>query len=176
MDEKQTAAEFLSSFLQRNIDVNGTGFMVRSQDYNVLEGIPLYPNLLFADFELWINATALSYKVTSLKESFSFRLHRSTTTISADIKMQNAFQQFISFLKSLKNRSSEFNNVINKNAIGFIQFWCKGLAHRLMRTPKSKRNNLSVAVFLKNCKQHADTLVPNNGFDRWRLEALNLLC
>lgn len=165
MDEKQMAAEFLAVFLQRNIDVNGTGFMLRSQDYNSLGGIPLYPNLLFADFELWINATTFSYKITSLKECFSFRLHQSTTTVSADIKMQNAFQQFIFFLKDLKNKNSEFNNAVCKNAIEFIQFWCKGLAHRLMRTPKSKRNNLSVAVFLKHCKQHADTLVPNNDFE-----------
>jgi dTDP-4-dehydrorhamnose 3,5-epimerase-like enzyme len=49
MDEKQSADEFLSSFLQKNIDVNGTGFMLRSVHYNKLEGIPQYPNLLFAD-------------------------------------------------------------------------------------------------------------------------------
>jgi glycosyltransferase involved in cell wall biosynthesis len=165
MDEKQTAAEFLSSFLQRNIDVNGTGFMMRSKDYNVIGGIPLYPNLLFADFELWIKASEISYKRTSLKECFLFRLHKSTTTISADIKMQNAFKQFIYFLQALKNKNAEFDNVIRNDAIGFIQFWCKGLTHRLMRTPKSKRNNLSVALFLSECKQYADILVPGNNFN-----------
>ena len=46
MDEKQNASDFLSSFLQRKIDVNGTGFMLRSKDYDKLGGIPCsYPNL-----------------------------------------------------------------------------------------------------------------------------------
>jgi glycosyltransferase involved in cell wall biosynthesis len=165
MDEKQTAVEFLSSFLQRNIDVNGTGFMMRSKDYEKLDGIPTYPNLLFADFELWIKATDSSYKATSKQECFSFRIHQSTTTISADIKMQKAFEKFIDFLYILKNKDIEFEKAITENAIGFIQFWCKGLAHRLMRTPKAKRGNLSVEVFLKKCKAYADLLVPGNYFN-----------
>jgi hypothetical protein len=165
MDEKQTAAEFLSSFLQGNIDVNGTGFMLRSKDYDRLGGIPAYPNLLFADFELWINATKLFYKITGINEAFSFRLHQSTTTISADVRMQKAFEQFIYFLNGLKNKNAEFKEVINNYAIGFIHFWCKALAHRLLRTPKLKRGDLSVACFLKKCKSFADLLVPGNNFN-----------
>ena len=119
-------------------------------------------------------ATEISYKISSLQEGFSFRLHQSTTTISADVKMQNAFKQFIYFLQSLKNRNAEFDNVINRNAIAFLQFWCKGLAHRLMRTPKSKRNNLSVALFLNQCKQYADALVPSNNFNPLKDVSVNL--
>ncbi len=70
MKEKQTAAEFLSCFLQRNIDVNGTGFMMRSKDYDAIGGIPSYPNLLFADFELWIKLTSLNYKVICFCRGF----------------------------------------------------------------------------------------------------------
>ncbi len=142
MEIKQNASKFLSSFLQGKIDVNGTGFMMRSKDYNILGGISFYPNLLFADFELWIKGTELSYKVTSAEESFSFRLHQSTTAISADIKMQQGFEQFIYFLAILKKSDKEYDNVIKKDAIGFIQFWCKGLAHRLIRTPKSKKSSI----------------------------------
>jgi len=174
MDEKQTAAEFLSSFLQRNIDVNGTGFMLKSKDYDTLGGIPSYPNLLFADFELWIKAAEFAYKVTSYKEAFSFRLHESTTTVSKDIKMQKAFERFIYFLHSLKSKSIEFEKAISQNAIGFIQFWCKGLAHRLMRTPKPKRNNLSVAIFLKDCKKYADQLMPDNNFHPLNIGSIRL--
>jgi glycosyltransferase involved in cell wall biosynthesis len=164
MAEKQTAAEFLSSFLQRNIDVNGTGFMLRSKDFDTLGGIPSYPNLLFADFELWIKATGFTYKATSNREVFSFRLHQSTTTVSTDVKMQKAFEQFISFLQSLKSKSIDFEKVILQYATDFIRFWCKGLTHRLLRTPKQQRNNLSVESFLKDCKQYADRLVPDNNF------------
>ncbi|MEP6465362.1 MAG: glycosyltransferase family 2 protein [Parafilimonas sp.] len=165
MDTKQNASEFLASFLQRKIDVNGTGFIMRAKDYNELGGMPSYPNLLFADFELWINSTEISYKMTSDQECFSFRLHQSTTTISADIKMQNAFERFIHFLHSLQLRNWEFDEMIKQNAIGFISVWCKGLTHRLLRTPKEKRHNLSVSLFSLQCKNYADILVPNNSFD-----------
>ncbi|MFT4152590.1 glycosyltransferase family 2 protein [Parafilimonas sp.] len=174
MKEKQTATEFLSFFLQAGIDVNGTGFMLRSKDYYMLGGIPAYPNLLFADFELWINIVALSYLAVSSKECFSFRLHQSTTAISADIKMQAAFKQFMIFLQELKNTNTGYNFVITKYAIGFIQFWCKGLAHRLMRTPKEKRGNLSVAVFLDECKFYADILAPGNNYKPESNASVNL--
>jgi glycosyltransferase involved in cell wall biosynthesis len=163
MYEKETANVFLEKFLQRKIDVNGTGFMLRSKDYDQLGGIPPYPNLLFADFELWINATKLSYKVTSNMECFSFRLHESTTTISTDVKMQSAFERFIYFLRSLKC-DEMFNNVIEQDAVNFIFIWCRSLTHRLLRTPKSKRDGLSVSVFLEKCKNYADDLVPGNSF------------
>src|SRR6266498_4274334 len=62
MDEIQSATEFLAAFLTGIIDTMGTGFMMRARDYHECGGIPAYPNLLFADFELWINLTGKSYK------------------------------------------------------------------------------------------------------------------
>ena len=165
MDERQNAAEFLAAFLQNKIDINGTGFMMRSEDYDAAGGIPSYPSLLFADFELWIRLTARCYMATSTKECFSFRIHRSTTSISADLKLHQAFAQFIKYLKNLKQESATFESVILDYAIPFVRFWCKGLTHRLLRTPKDKRNNLCVSLFLKQCKKYADELAPGNNFD-----------
>ncbi len=76
MKEKEDGPEFLQSILQNKIDIVGTGFMMRSKDYNAAGGIPAYyPNLLFADFELWLKLTDKNYKATSEKECFYFRLH-----------------------------------------------------------------------------------------------------
>ena len=172
MDERQDAAEFLAGFLQNKIDINGTGFMMRSQDYDTAGGIPSYPNLLFADFELWIRLTAIDYMVASSEECFSFRVHRSTTSISTDLKLHHAFALFIKYLENLKEQNPIFENVIRDYAIPFIRFWCKGLTHRLLRTPKEKRNNLRVSLFLSQCKKYADELVPGNNFDP--LETLSL--
>jgi GT2 family glycosyltransferase len=61
-------AAFLQSFLTGNIDIMGTGFMMRAKDYDAVGGIPAaYPNLLFADMELWLRLTMKGYKVTSPK-------------------------------------------------------------------------------------------------------------
>lgn len=156
MKKVETSADFLSSFLSNTIDVMGTGFMMRSKDYDIMGGIPIYPNLLFADFELWLRLTQLNYKATAETTCFSFRLHQSTTTNSPDIKFQQAFEKFISFLADFNK--ADLNKVIQEKAAPFLLFYCKGLSHRLLRTPKSKREGLTVKKFIANCKEYARQL------------------
>jgi hypothetical protein len=147
------------------IDIMGTGFMMRSKHYDDVGGIPPYPNLLFADFELWINLTKKSYKATASKECFAFRKHISTTSTSPDTKMQQAFFRFIAYLNSLKKEDNSFATVIDNYALIFISIYCKGLAHRLLRTPFKKRQGETVSAFLEKCKRFADELVQNNQFE-----------
>jgi glycosyltransferase involved in cell wall biosynthesis len=165
MDEVQSAAEFLSFFLANQIDTMGTGFMMRSRDYDTCGGIPSrYPNLLFADFELFINLTKMGYKATTVVEAFSFRLHQSMTTTSSDLKFHESFAIFIDYLYSLKTDAG-FDSVINRYAVDFLNLYCKGLSHRLLRTPLGKRNGKSVRYFIALTKSYADKLVPGNNFD-----------
>lgn len=165
MPEKEHAPEFLASVFKNQIDLFGTGYMMRSKDYDKLGGIPRYPNLLFADFELWTELTRLQYKVTSPEECFSYRLHQSTTKVSTDVKMQNAFAQFILYLKKIEDEDSQLRKSITENVLQFLYQYSKGLSHRLMRTPFEKREGLSVKEFVHNCKAYADLLVPKNRFD-----------
>ena len=164
MAEKETGADFLKSVLTNQIDIMGTGFMMRSRDYDALGGIPDYPNLLFADFELWFRLTAKSGKITSPERCFSFRVHQSTTSSSPDIKMQTAFDRFISCLVRIKEEDGAWKDAINQYGVRFISFYCKGLSHRLLRTPRPKRGNLTVKSFTEKCKHYADLLVPGNNY------------
>jgi glycosyltransferase involved in cell wall biosynthesis len=165
MDEVQSATEFLSFFLANQIDTMGTGFMMRGRDYDTCGGIPpRYPNLLFADFELFINLTRLGYKATSAEPAFSFRLHQSMTTTSSDLKFHESFAVFIDYLYSLKADTS-FDIVIKRYALDFLNLYCKGLSHRLLRTPIKKRQGKSVQYFISLSKSYADKLVPGNNFD-----------
>lgn len=165
MDEIQKASEFLSFILANIINSTGTGYMMRSKDYDAAGGIPLYPNLLFADFELWINLTMKNYKATAFEECFAYRLHQSTTVTSVGTKFQDAFKRFIAYLEKLKQEDKLLEEAVLRYSIPFIRFYCKGLAHRLLRTPKNKRKGESVASFLEQCKQYANRLVPENNFD-----------
>jgi glycosyltransferase involved in cell wall biosynthesis len=166
MDEVQSAAEFLSFFLANQIDTMGTGFMMRSRDYDACGGIPpRYPNLLFADFELFINLSKIGYKATSSEPAFSFRIHQSTTTTSSDLKFHESFAIFIDYLYSLKRADPVFNKVIERYVLDFLSLYCKGLSHRLLRTPMSKRQGKSVKYFISLTKSYADKLVPGNSFD-----------
>lgn len=164
MAQSLNPTSFMALFLCNMIDSMGTGFMMRSADYDAVGGIPFYPNLLFADFELWINLTKKSYIAIAFEECFFFRLHQSTTTTSSDIKFQKAFGRFVAFLKQQKN-DRQLHDVIERYSIDFISFYTKGLAHRLLRTPKAKREGQTVASFIATCKQYATELAPGNDFN-----------
>jgi glycosyltransferase involved in cell wall biosynthesis len=165
MAEWETAAAFLSAVLQGKFDLFGTGFMMRSGDYDALGGLPDYPNLLFADFELWMKLTRMSYKATSLRECFAYRVHQSTTQRSPDAKMHKAFERFIHFLKSLKESDYQLKAVIDQEAPQFLVSYCKGLSHRLLRSPLSEREGLTVNRFIDNCKTYANVLDLGRHFD-----------
>jgi len=173
MSEKQRAPEFLAYFLCNMIDSMGTGFMMRAKDYDTLGGIPMYPNLLFADFELWINLTMQSYMATSFEECFFFRLHQSTTTTSSDSKFQLSFKRFVYFLKTLKD-NPELDYVIRRYGIDFMTFYTKSLAHRLLRTPASKRGDTTVKSLVQECKVLTNELVPGNEFDPEKIFSIKL--
>jgi hypothetical protein len=165
MPENESAVAFVSSYLQRKTDVMGTGFMMRAADYHKLGGIPLYPNLLFADFELWIRLTELNYKATAANNAFSFRLHQSTTSISPDVKFQQAFSRFIGFLESLAAKSAVFKNAITQHGAGYLLYYCQALSHRLLRSPASKRHGLTVARVVADCIEYAKRLDLPGTFD-----------
>jgi glycosyltransferase involved in cell wall biosynthesis len=161
----ETAPEFLKSCLTNAFDVMGTGFMMRSKDYDALGGMPAYPNLIFADLELWFRLTRISYKVTAAETCFSFRIHQSTTSTTSDEKLQAAFDQVIIFLETLKKEGGEQAKLINENGITFIHHYCKYLSHRLLRTPQHLRKGVAVAAVIKKWKGYADQLIPGNKYD-----------
>lgn len=158
MAEVQSAAEFLSSFLSGTIDVMGTGFMMRAADYDQVGGIPPYPSLLFADFDLWINLTRKSYKATAAQNCFAFRVHQSTTTISADNKLHKGFEQFVVFLQKLGAEDPLFNETIKRYAPKFLDTYSTSFSHRLLRTPPDQRQNLTVSHIIEEFEGYADRL------------------
>jgi len=164
VEKIQAPKDFLSHILEMTIDVNGTGFMVRSDDFNRIGGIPQYPNLLFADFTLWLELTRISYKVTSEKNCFSYRLHQSMTTTSPDEKFHIAFEFFVQYLASLKHADNALNEAINKQAKFILSFYCKSFSHRLLRTVLKTRNNITVKEWAQKCNGFATLLIDNNSF------------
>ncbi len=164
MPAHQTANQFLKSFLINSIDIMGTGFMMRSKDYDAVGGIPPYSNLLFADLELWYKLTQISFMITAPEVCFSFRLHQSTTRTTSDEKLLNALERMIFFLEILKKDNNEVAIIINEEAITFIHYYCRSISHRLLRTPKNMRKEITVASVIKKCKTYADILLPGNSY------------
>jgi glycosyltransferase involved in cell wall biosynthesis len=174
MDARQSAVEFLAFFLAGLIDNMGTGYMMRSAAYDAVGGMPPYPNLLFADFELWIELSKGGYKATAVEETFSFRLHQSMTTTSSDMKYRQAFGRFIDYLAQVRSGNPAMEEVVRRYSLLFLMTYCKGLSHRLLRTPLKKRNNETVAQFITGCRAYADRLVPGNDFNPYQIFSMRL--
>ena len=174
VDEIQPAAAFLEKMLTMNIDITGTGFMTRSKDYDAMGGIPSWPNLLFADFNLWMQLTRISFKATSSRNCFSYRLHQSMTAVSPVEKFQAAFDCFIKYLYQLKQEDAVLAAVIHKNVRDIISFYCRSFSHRLLRIPKVKRKDHTVAGWIDDCRGYADLLIGEKSFDPLSVASIRL--
>ena len=160
--------EYIDSFLQKqftnSIDSMGTGYMMRSQDFDKLGGMPQqYPNLIFADYELWMRLTALSYKATSPESCFYYRVHKSTSTLTNGQQYQEAFLKYGAFLNNFQNENEPIIKVIKNYFYYFLIYHCESLSHRILKTPIALRT-IKVEDFVKSCKSLAQQLIPNISF------------
>lgn len=172
MDEIQQASEFLACQFSRTIDSMGTGYLMRSSDYVQVGGIPAnYPNLIFADYELWINLMRLGYKATSSRESFSYRIHQNLSGRTNGMLYQEAFGKYIEYIKSLNRKEPSIKLVVDRYGQEMLYFFCESLCHRLLKTPMRSRS-LKVFDFIKKCEQYAHEIIPGQDFkplDKFRI-------
>jgi hypothetical protein len=140
-----TASDYLEYTLKESIDIMATGYVFRSKDYDAIGGIPTsYPNLIYADAQLWIELTKKSHLVVDPSIQFSFRIHSSVTKTSKDKILLDAFILFLDYLKGLKQESANFELTIQSNLTAFAESTTKAMAHRLLRTPKMNRQGLTI--------------------------------
>ena len=139
------ASEYLEHALNESIDIMATGYVFKSSDYDAIGGIPTqYPNLIYADLQLWLALTKNSYLAVDNSVKFSFRIHESTTKTSKDKILLDAFLLFLDYLNQLKNESSNLARIIEENGKKFTESTTKAIAHRLLRTPKAIRKGLTI--------------------------------
>jgi len=174
MDERQYAHEFLASYMCRSIDSTGTGYMMHSKDYDNLGGInPDYENLIFADFELWIQLMALSYKATSFETGFRYRVHNSVSKLTGAQQYQQAFERFLQFIIKQFDKEDKVGSVAERYGKQFLMYFCESLSHRILKTPKNQRQ-IKVAGFIEKCKYYASTLIPGQTFEPEKKFRINI--
>ena len=165
MTEAQYVHEFLDCQMNQTLDSTGTGYMMRSSDYDALGGIsPAYPKLIFADYELWVKLISKSYKTTSGKICFSYRLHESVSRLTNGEDYQQAFGKYILFLNSIKDSNKDINIVILQSGKKMLLYFCESLSHRLLKTPVNLRET-SVGSFIDKCRGYAKLLIPEHSFN-----------
>src|SRR6185503_19658503 len=139
------------SHMTHSMDSMGSGYMMRSKDYDRLGGIPVhYPNLLYADYELWTRLSLISYKATSQKSGFLYRVHQSVSRTTNVIQYQEAFLKYIDFIAELMKSNAEVRGVVEKYGNTLLVYYCQSLSHRLLKTPKGQRS-IKVKDFIGRC-------------------------
>lgn len=144
-----TGNELLRGFLTQSVDSMGTGYVMRAADYDAMGGIPVkYPNLLFADFELWLRLAEKGGMAVAPETLFAFRVHKGTTGSSHDSLLHIALDIYVDFLSKLQMADKEKQAVIRHDSAKFLLNYCKGFSHRLLRTKASKREGINVNSFI----------------------------
>jgi glycosyltransferase involved in cell wall biosynthesis len=165
MDEIQYGHEFLACQLARTMDSMGTGYMMRSKDYDELGGIPTdYPNLIFADYQLWVQLSLKNYKATTDKVCFSYRVHDSVSKLTNGEQYQVAFEKYVYFMAALTKENEQVKRVVDKYGYDMLMYFCESLSHRLLKTPLSSRK-IKVDTFIAKCRSYAAVLIPGQEFE-----------
>ena len=117
----ETAAEFLAARMAEIRDSFGTGYVVKSERYDEIGGIPSFGNLLYADDALWLGLMKSSFKVTSPRMCFSYRLHSGSISGKPNPEMLfNGLKQYLLLLREMAIGDQCLALVINQYAPKYV--------------------------------------------------------
>ena len=113
----ETAAEFLAARLTNIRDSYGTGYVMRTADYDRVGGMPLHDKLIYADDSLWLHLMEGSWKATSPHEMFSYRFHAQSTSGYVDpLAHLSALERYQQALERLAQRDRAVRQVLLRYA------------------------------------------------------------
>jgi glycosyltransferase involved in cell wall biosynthesis len=150
MKSQYSLPEFARGLLDASIFVMATGYVMKSKDYDESGGIPVqYPNLLYADYELWLSLVKKSYLAVSGRTCFAFRIHQSTTKVSSERKLLKGFEHLINYFENI-GKEKEMKELYIKEGSYFLQYHCNDMIYRLIRKKHQFREGLTVKEILTN--------------------------
>lgn len=121
--ESETAVDYLKARFTSQRDIFGTGYVMRSADYDRIGGIPHFEKLFFADDALWLSLLQGTYKATDPSEHFAIRIHSKSESASLPSVWPSILKglgQFYEFLQSYKESDAEAKEVIEASAPNFM--------------------------------------------------------
>ena len=164
MKTRITPSEFLEGVLTNTIEIIATGFMVRSAAYDAIGGIPPYPQLLYADTELWLQLILNSYLAVAPEICFEFRFHVDNTSKSAGWVRLIAFEKMINFLQQLEQGNAGYRSIIERHARAYLKSYVTGACHKLIYIPKAGRGDASMDSIIASAKMAAQKILPGEDF------------
>lgn len=160
-----SAADFIQYECTQTLDSMGTGYMMRSEDFNKAGGMGLeYPKLIFADYALWVKMCLKGGMAVSPEIAFGYRLqqHNVSKLTNGEDYMQ-AFLRYVDFLIGLRQTNKDIASVLDQYGHGFLLYFCESLSHRLLKTSPADRKT-GVFSFILQCRAKAKQLTPKHAF------------
>ena len=120
---RETAAGYLMARFAFERDVFGTGYVMRSRDYDRVGGIPPFERLFFADDALWLSLIQGSYKAYDPAENFAVRIHPKSESASLPSVWKPillGLNQFMAFLRDYVGRDPEAARVLADKGPDFL--------------------------------------------------------
>lgn len=120
---RETSAQYLAARFTFNRDIFGAGYVMRSEDYDRVGGIPSFEKLFFADDALWLSLLRNSYMVTDPVEYFSVRIHsksESASVASTWPSIMLGLNQFTEFLQRYIENDAEMQAVMDELGPEFL--------------------------------------------------------
>ncbi|MEW5895449.1 MAG: glycosyltransferase [Candidatus Omnitrophota bacterium] len=148
--ERETASRYLEERFSYRRDAVGTGFVMRSSDYDRLGGIPSFKKLLFADDALWLSLMKISWKAADVKEAFSVRIHDQSVSSLPDWQSTiEGLGQFSDFLKEFIRSDPDSAKVYHDFASAFfLRYHQSAYAYALLDACRHKMK-IDDSVFQK---------------------------
>lgn len=147
--EIESARDYLMERFGGIRDVFGTGYVMRSSDYDLVGGIPKFNGLSFADDALWLMLIKDGFKACGSSCSVRVRVHpnsESATKPSNWYGFLIALQQFSIFLESTMTEElqqdkqlQQLKNIFFKNYL--INIYILGLVHASSEGKKFSKEN-----------------------------------
>lgn len=148
--QRETAAEYLSARLTFQRDIFGTGYVMRSADYDRLGGIPSFEKLFFADDALWLSLLRGSYKATDPGEHFAVRIHpksESASLPSAWSSILLGLSQFTDFLRRYVKDDEASRSVVDQLEPQFLLAYHRNIYIYAMVEACQSRTKIDPVVF-----------------------------
>lgn len=140
----ESATEFLAARMAEIRDSFGTGYVMRSKQYDEIGGIPAYPNLMFADDALWVKLIGTTFKATSPQVCFSYRLHPgSVSGTPSQAALFTGLKQYLVFLRELAMENADMAIVIKLYGPQYVTRRCQNYYYHLVKVaPWGRRVDL----------------------------------
>ncbi len=144
--ERETAAEFFLARMENRRDSFGTGYVMRSADYDAVGGIPIFPKLLFADDALWLALAGRGYKATAAEECFSYRLHpASVSGHSSREELLGGLEAYLHFLAEYRMADPALAAVLDRHGAVMLtealRYVYAGVLHEDCRRPAAAQRS-----------------------------------